>query len=292
MLRLIYFSICLLAFGCAQKPTKTFESYDVNTNILRAHLEKPIRVSDETIIIDARSAFEYAVAHAPQAINMQWSEFANTSGDFLGLIKPDLSADLRRLALMGVHPKSEVVILGLGLSGRGEEGRLAWTLLYLGVENIQVAEADSLSLRYSNIVSPQRANAKPWQPMRRTSILADITEVKKIKSDAQNKRTHILDVRSKDEYFSKNRKLEYEMPDIQAIHVEWKEFYTAQGRPNQAIRERLRAIHIQPSDRIVVISNNGVRSGAVTYALLSLGYKNAANFAGGYSELFNLKSKK
>ncbi|MCB0350685.1 MAG: hypothetical protein KDD38_05840 [Bdellovibrionales bacterium] len=276
--------------SCAQKPTKIYQSYDVNTNVLQTKLAKPIRVTDSTVIIDARAPFEYAMSHLPQAVNLQWSDFADTRGPYKGRLKSDLTDSLRRLSLLGISPQSEVVILGSGLKGRGEEGRLAWTLLYLGVENIQIAEGDSLGLRYSNIVPPPRVNAKSWEPKLRLSILADKKEVKKIATSPQDGRTHILDVRSKNEYFSKTRKLEYEYPDLRATHIEWTEFYTPDGRPNLSIREQLSAVHIRPTDRIVVISNNGVRSGAVSYALLALGYKNTANYPGGYAELLDLKA--
>ena len=43
------------------------------------------------------------------------------------------------LARAGIAPDSSVVVLGRGLQGEGEEGRIAWMLAYLGVPNIQFA---------------------------------------------------------------------------------------------------------------------------------------------------------
>jgi thiosulfate/3-mercaptopyruvate sulfurtransferase len=178
--------------------------------------------------------------------------------------------------------------LGSALNGSGEEGRLAWTLLYLGVKNVEVAQVDSLGLYYSNMEVPPKENVPYWQPQLSGGIWAERDEVKDAVNLRHNERVHILDVRSKNEYFSKNKALEYEFPDLRAINIQWSEFYKADGRPSQAIKQQLRAINVQPTDRILVICDNGLRSGAVTYALLALGYKKAASVAGGYPELLKL----
>jgi len=285
VLTLLFFS------ACAQKPTKVYTSEDINTLVLAKALHQPIQVTEDTVILDARLPFDFAVAHLAQAVNVRWEDFADSQGPYPGRMKADLSAEVRRLALLGIGPNTPVVILGSGVRGKGEEGRLAWTLLYLGVFNVQTAEADSLGLRYSNIVSQPRANVPAWEPHIRDSILSSREEVIHVAISKHDERVHILDVRSKNEYFSKNRQLQYEVPDLRAVHVEWKEFFTPQGRPNEAIKDQLQAINIIPTDRVLVISNNGARSGAVTYALLSMGYKKAANFAGGYTELLKIKQK-
>ncbi|OFZ11498.1 MAG: hypothetical protein A2Z20_12555 [Bdellovibrionales bacterium RBG_16_40_8] len=269
-----FFSILLFLSGCTLAPTKTYMTEDINTQKLVTVLKKPINITNETIILDARAPFEFAVAHLPQAVNIRSSDFGK-----------DPSAEVRRLALLGISPQSQVVILGLGLNGAGEEGHMAWTLLYLGVENVQTAQADSLGLRYSNLIPPPRANAPTWEPRLRGSIRASKQELLRVAMSKFDDRAHILDVRSKKEFFSKNRDLEYEVPDLRAVNIEWKDFFTQMGRPNLAMRDQLRAVQINPNDRVIVISNNGLRSAATTYALLSLGYKNAASFAGGYTEL-------
>lgn len=289
--RSLAFFVLPFVFSCAQQPTKTYTSGDINTQILAKSLQQPIKVTEETIVLDARPPFEFAVIHLPQAVNIQWRDFADIQGPFPGRLKKDLQQEAKRLALLGVTPQSQVIVVGRGLNGQGEEGRIAWTLLYLGVQDVQVAEADSLGLRYTNISPPPRANAPFWEPQIRNSLIATKEEVIRAGTSKHDERVHILDVRSKDEYFSKNRALQYEVPDLRAVNIEWKDFFTAQGRPNPAIKAQLEAINVLSGDRVIVISNNGIRSGAVTYALLSFGYKKAANFPGGYSELLNMTLK-
>lgn len=281
----IFFVLLLTIVGCAQTPTRVYTREEYDVQALKDAVRKPIRITSNTVILDARPPFEFAVAHLSQSSNVLWTDFADVRGPFPGRLKKDLSDDIRRLSLLGIGPTTPVVVVGQGHQGQGEEGRLAWTLLYLGLKNVQVAELGSLGLRYSNVVLPPRENSERWSPDYKNSILAEKDEVIQAATSKHDGRVHILDVRSKNEYFSKDESLQYVVPDLRALHVEWKEFFTLQGRPDREIRQKLQAIHVGVEDRVIVISNNGVRSAAVTYALLTLGYKKAANFSGGYTEL-------
>ena len=69
------------------------------------------------------------------------------------------------------------------------------------------------------------------------------------------------------------------------IKFEWKDLFTPQGRPDPRVIPRLEGLGIQSEDRIVLISNKGVRSAAAAYALLALGYAHAQNFADGWNSL-------
>ena len=281
--------VALVLASCAQSPTKTYNKNEINKSILANGLQKPIQINDKTVILDAREPFEFAIAHLPRSVNLQWQDFSDVRGPLPGRLKSDVKESARRLSLLGVSPESQVVVVGNGVAGNGQEGRLAWTLLYLGLENVQTAQIDSLDLSYTNLVEPPRENAKPWEPKVVSSLVASRNEVIKIATAKFDGKSFIIDVRSRAEYFSKNRDLQYEAPDLRALHIEWKEFYNSQGRPNLAIQQQLMAVGVQKDSRIIVISNNGLRSGAVAYALLAQGYQNVSNFAGGYSELLSKK---
>jgi thiosulfate/3-mercaptopyruvate sulfurtransferase len=276
--------VCALS-GCTLKPTKVYSTQDIDLQYMSQALNQPIEVTAETIILDARPPFEFAMYHHPQAVNIQWKDFTDSRGPYPGLLRQELDTQVRRLATLGVGPTTPILVVGQGGKGSGEEGRLAWTLFYLGLSKVQVADVDKIGARYTNITPPHKANVRPWEPELRGTTLADRKEVVAVATRKQTGRVHIIDVRSKNEYFSKNTRLEYQYPDLRAVHIEWSEFFNHQGRPNIAIRDQLKAIGIDIRDRVIVISNNGLRSGAVTFALLSMGYRNAANYAGGYSEL-------
>ena len=101
-------------------------------------------------------------------------------------------------------------------------------------------------------------------------------------------KTHLIDVRSSKEYMKKRGLgLSYVYPNINAINIEWKEFFDQSGRPNFDLKERLLSIGIGPNDRVLLLSNQGRRSAAATVSLLSLGYRKAANVSGGYVEVLD-----
>ncbi|MEQ1664446.1 MAG: rhodanese-like domain-containing protein [Bdellovibrionales bacterium] len=291
----IYFAVLVLSFqaACVQVPTKIYTNEEFDTSILARGLKSKIVVDENTFIIDARSDFEFAIAHFPQAIHLSWSDFTDAQEIIrrergtaaLGRVKKDIDPILRRLALYGLSLDSKIIIVGKANKGDASEGILAWMFLYLGFKNVQTAQIDTLGIRYSNLLNSPKPNVLPWEAKIRHSLVASRDEIKSAAISKHDDKVHIIDVRSKDEYFNKNSKLQYQMPDIRAIHIEWKEFYSNDGRPNQGIRKQLESVNISRNDRILVISNRGLRSAAATYALLALGFSKAANYDGGYEEL-------
>jgi thiosulfate/3-mercaptopyruvate sulfurtransferase len=284
-----------LLTACSTTPpeTKTYEVRDVETRILQDRINQPIKVTENTIIIDARKSFDFAMTHAPNSVNLSWTEFAVSKPPVPGLMKDDLYTEALRLARLGIKPESTVVVASYGPQIKGDEGRLAWTLLYMGVKDVQIASLESLGLRFSNIVQPPRESAVAWKPVVAPKILATRKEVLSIGMSKADPTQHIIDVRTSAEY-TENKKvgLRTAKPDLRAINIPFQEFYDHQGRPNLNMFQRLQGINILPGHRIVVISNNGVRSGAVTFALLSMGYKNVANYAGGWTELLHHAARK
>ena len=287
-----------LASACSTVPpeTRVYETQDLETRILLDKISKPIRITESTVIIDARKTFDHSMAHPMGSVNLSWLEFAVGKPPVPGLLKKDLFTEAVRLARLGLQPNTPVVIVGYGPeNSAGDEGRLAWTLLYMGFQDVQIAKVESLGLRYSNVVGsgPDRKNAAIWKPVVVPSLLADVKEVMKAGLSKARSNLHILDVRTSAEYAAKTDDGgRYLVPDFRAVNIPFQEFFTAQGRPNLRILQQLRGIQILPEDRVIVISNNGVRSGAVTFALASMGYKNVANYAGGWTELLRENKKR
>ena len=274
----------ILLAACAQAPTKTFTAEDIDTLFLQKSLRAPINLTAETVIVDARSAFDFAVAHLPNSVNIQWRDFSEAAGPASGLLKKDQTEAVRRLALLGITPKSQIVIVGDGPRGHGEEGRLAWTLTYLGFADVQTAQIDSLHLRYSNIEPPPRVNKPTWQPVIYSPLQVSLKEMKRAIEDGS---AVVIDVRSPEEILATQVAINSRLKNFKPLAIDWREFFTAEGRPNFAIRKKLADLKVKTNDHIIAISNRGVRSGAVTYALLALGYKKAANESGGFEEVLS-----
>lgn len=243
---------------------------------------QPLQI-ENSILIDARSPLEYNLAHVPGSYNMQWEDFSQSWTATPGLLKPELDKLCDRLALFGIEPNSHVIVIGYGTKGAGEEGRLAWTLFYLGVNDVQFVSIQHFGTQLTQQESPPAKNAAYWKPRLRANALvakSDLIDQLFPKKGQRAPNVRVIDVRTPTEYLKGGSAL-----DLGAFNIDWREFLTAEGRPNLRLGRKLEASGIHKEDQIYVVSNRGVRSAAATMALRMMGFRQAANYAGGYSEL-------
>jgi len=284
-LPLIFISIFWL--GCQQTPTKVYQSVPTQTKE-GAQAPQDIKVTDQTVIIDARPAFEYSVAHLNGAMNLRPEDFTQRESPLLGLLEKDLFGLARYLARKGISPQTPVVVVGRGIQGFGEEGRVAWTLKYLGVENVRFASIDYFSMPLTTAEAPPKAAAVIWKPEVDESLQVGrkefVHEVMSPRAEATS--TVIMDVRPTEEYLGKiSSKVVKPPPDIGAINIPWTEFFARNGLVHEPIKSKLQSLGITEARKILVIANKGIESAAVTLALRELGFPKAANYSGGYLEL-------
>ena len=291
--------ISIFMASCSQKPTRVYENEKVKDRVklTRPVLEGPLRIDEDTIVIDTRDAFSYSMAHIRRSVNLSWTEFSEARSAFKGPLASDLFFHARRLARLGVSPKSKVVVIDGGKESLGAAGRVAWTLYYMGVRNVQYAHSRFFQFGWTNTRTEKPyANQKVWKPQRKESIWVRRAELKERISKGQgsyfshtSKKTKkfdaqkamiVIDVRSSKEYQKSSL-------DLGAIHIEWTEFFDEDGRPKSEMKKKLQSVGITKDKRIVVISNQGLRSAAVTMALLDLGFVKAGNYAIGYQGLVN-----
>lgn len=266
---------CLLAvsasilglLGCQVVPTKTTESRQMDFSEVVAKSQKPLVLTENTQILDVRSSFDYGLIHVLNSQNFSWESLVENRGS--GEVMRDLRKTAQRLALRGLEPSVPVVIVGYGPKGNGEEGRLAWNLLYLGFKDVQVSGIEVFRKQMSSQPSHPARNVAPWEIQPKTSMEVSAQEFLAWANNpkaAKEKRIFILDVRSEAEY------LKSKYPELQAINIEWKNFYSRDGRPSVEIFKNLRSLGVEKSDRVIVIDDNGVRSASSAYALLALGF--------------------
>jgi len=290
-------SLCLafILVGCQLSPTKTKDSRSVpRESFAKGHL-KPIEISDKTVLLDARAAFEYGLSHVPGSIRVGWEDFTEGGSQRSGILVRDLNKATKKLALLGITKDTPVVVIGKGREGNGEEGRLAWTLHFLGVKNVQTVHIAYFRGKLTQSETEPRENAPDWKPEERESELIPLDEIKKYmvaRNPHDEKRLQLIDVRPQEEYFAKSTDgTTYLSPEMPAVNVPWSEFIDHMGRPDSKIVQKLKAIGIGENDRILLISQKGARSAAALLALYELGYRNVAHFNGGYNELVKHRTK-
>lgn len=258
----------------SKEPTRL---YDNQNSLLAQNLMAPINLGPDTVLIDARSSFDYTMAHLPGALNLDWREFSSLNSSDSSGLGQDVFTHARRLSRLGIDINSKIVVIGKGTAGQCEEGRIAWLLTYLGVSNIHFVGEGYFSSGWTNIVRdpPLRPNVDTWKPLLKPHLLVEKRELKAaIKRDHPMKNVVLMDVRSSAEYLSDPKRIE-------AINIEWKEFFGEDLKIRKTMTRKLLEVGIKPEQRIIVISNEGLRSSCVTLALIALGFPNAGNFVAG-----------
>lgn len=287
---LFKFTFCLvfiiLVTACINQPTKIFQTQS------RENLAKefsPIVLKDKTVVLDARNAFEYNLAHIPQSLNIQWTDFSQSGLKNQGLLTNDLFKEARRLATKGIDLDSEVVVIGNGIKGKGEEGRLAWTLSYLGLRKVEFAGIDHFkNSKLTTHETPPLKSRIMWKPQIQENLIVTREEIRDFIKNPLKQKKFIIDVRSSQEYFAKTSpKGDYSYPDVNAIHIPWNKFLNDDGRPIPKIKNELLSLGIGLQDRIMVISQKSVRSASITLILRKMGFINSGNVIGGYEFLFD-----
>lgn len=158
LLAVVFFGLSGGLIGCVTKPTVVTETSTRGFGAAPA-LMRPVLLDESTVILDARPAFEYSMARIPRSLNINWVDFSERDPMSRGWPQKDSFAAARRLARMGISPESKVVVFGLGPDGQGEEGRIAWLLAYLGVENVQFARFGAVKSRLTTEVIPKMARS-------------------------------------------------------------------------------------------------------------------------------------
>ena len=292
-----FVSVCFMFFvaACETGPTKSHDSQLIqakSSTELKSTL--PVIV-EHTVVIDARPPFEFALSHLNGSVNLRWEDFAQRTKPFRGLLDRDYFSLASRLATYGISPQTQVVVVGRGLRGEGEEGRLAWTFKVLGVQDVRFASIESFSLPRTKEEAPLRKNEALWKPVIDSTLTVDrdlfVKKVFKTSAKASQASVRVIDVRNEAEYLGKDSQSPYahSAPDIGAINIPWGQFFDTRGLTKLNLTAKLEAVGITKDQEIYVIDNQGVRSASVTLALREMGFFRAANFAGGYMELIEKK---
>lgn len=290
----------LLLASCQTAPTVANDNPDRRIEAPGVSMMRPIEVTLETIVVDVRAAFDYSSAHIPRSINLNWADFTEPEPAQRGILQADQFAIARRLARLGIDPATHVVVVGNGKNGMGEEGRVAWMLSYLGVDNVQFAEINSLGARFSNALDTNQPKSAPmWKPEPLESLNVTKDEVlfainqRAVEKPASYKGRapklyKILDVRDAKAYLGHTGLgSQKTVPNMDAVNVPWTEFFDEGFRPRMEIESKLKSVGITEDSRIIVLDENGVASAAVTMALRSFGFKEAGNYAGGLRDLLS-----
>ena len=134
-----------LGLGCQQKPTVMSGSAGVlsKNSVLTHRIQKQFSSEKKIVLLDARQKFDFEAFHLPGSINFNLDEVQVRNARGAYVLNPDLFKISRRLANYGVDPSSQVILLGYGPSGRGEEAAMAFYLRMLGLDQVFAVAIDN-----------------------------------------------------------------------------------------------------------------------------------------------------
>lgn len=124
------------------------------------------------VIIDVRSRFDFEMSRLPRSFFAEASDWdlRSYSGNSL---KRKVKQLQRLLSLNGVDPLVQVVLLGRGLEGQGEEFLLAQTLLALGIERVRMMTVKQVKKAMVAKDLPPLENTPRWEQPLKDSIFCD-----------------------------------------------------------------------------------------------------------------------
>lgn len=243
-----------------------------------------LEVPENVILIDARPAFESSISSPPQAIKLWWEDFCQKTPPFEGRLEKDLYFHTRRIARMGISQDSEVWVMGRGLKGSFEEGRMAWILKRMGISKVRFLSSDRLKWSFSQEAPPPRAEVSSWKPPEETDL-----EISRTGALAMLKRKNtsawVVDVRPANQYLKADVNLfrRHKLATI-TINIPWTEFLNELGEIQNSVMSQLEAVGLGKTSPIFVIDEVGEQASGVVLVLKELGYTDVRLWQGGYRE--------
>lgn len=116
----------------------------------------------KSVIIDTRTRFEHEMSKPPRSFNVYWKDW-DLRG-YRGVELEEKKRQLQRLlSLKAIDQYTSVVVLGKGLSGKGEEFFVAATLMSLGVTKINFINIKKLKDSLVSKDIPDLENLPYWE---------------------------------------------------------------------------------------------------------------------------------
>lgn len=210
-------------------------------------------------VLDARGPVAYLAGHLPGAVRVDW-RLGVTGGPLSGTLG-DPAKTGQAFAALGVDDHRPVLVVGDWTRSWGEEGRVAWNLVYLGHPAVSVLEGGQAAW-----IGPLEAGPVTPSPGRFT--VRPRPEVRATRARVTEPGVRLVDVREPEEYAGATPYGEAVGGHIPgAVNLPWRTL------PGAAV----------PEGPLVVYCTGGVRS-AFAWVILTDAGHSVANYDGSWWE--------
>jgi thiosulfate/3-mercaptopyruvate sulfurtransferase len=204
-----------------------------------------------------------------------------------GRLRSDVGGIAQSLAALGVDESRPALVYGAAGLGHGEEGHAAWLLALLGHPDIAMLDGGFDAWRSAGrpvVTSVASARVGRFHAQLRPSLRVDRSAVASALSSG---RAQVLDVRSAAEFHGAVRHGEARGGHVPgALAMDWRMVLDERGRVRSAskLRETLEVVGVDPSEPVIVLCSNGVRSAFVASVLTARSVVAASVYDGGMIE--------
>jgi thiosulfate/3-mercaptopyruvate sulfurtransferase len=281
MKSLIAVSVFSLFFSCKQAnsaPNQKESEFNLQSSwIVSPSQAKSLLTLSNSILLDSREKPRRLLLSIPQAKPVSWEDWSISDLPYKGniLSKEDLEAKWKTL---NINKNSWIIVIGSGLNGWGEEGRLVWTLREMGYDRsywVDGGDSGFIDAKPNTNFSPPNniKSSKNGYAVSRETIQAGLYS---------RKMPVLIDTREEREYKGSTPYGESRgghIPGAKWIH--YKEFMNTDGKlkNKEEIQKILSDNKIYEDSIIIPYCTGGIRSAWVTGVLVSYGYQ-AKNYAG------------
>lgn len=234
-------------------------------------LVAPDALPEGAMILDGRSAEEFALGHIPGAIHAPWTELAGYDED--GLWAPYQDA-AERLASWGLGAEGIFLVYADPSTSWGADGFLYWKLRHLGAQDVRLLDGGYAGWLSAGAQGRGRAGGGDFKALPGPDVLATTEEVAEAASSGE---ALILDVRSEDEWRSGTIPTARHLPWEGALDEDG--FFRSEDQLRAWLEEEVGRIAEQP---VITFCAAGIRAGHSFFALELLGF-NTQDYVGSWA---------
>ena len=243
-------------------------------------------VASGATVLDTRGNKAWRAGHLPGSWLVDWTSTRASAwqeGLRNGLITDDNAALETLFQNAGVRNGAPVLVVGAAREGWGEEGRLFWTLEYLGHPEVHILDGGYQAWTRAGLPTtqdmtpPARGDFRIHRDEARRATKAEVGAALSAPEAA------FWDTREAREYAGATPYLEHRGGHLPGAEHLW---FQDILRPDGTLRDRaelsaqLASMGLTPDKQVVAYCTGGVRSGFAYAVLRELGYPRPVNYDG------------
>ncbi|MFN7904150.1 MAG: hypothetical protein ACK5P5_03110 [Pseudobdellovibrionaceae bacterium] len=216
----------------------------------------------KVLIVSSRE--DWARWKLNHSVFVDWQIFSEVGAISRGILNPNLNQIKDHFEALGLSKTQQIFVIGRGLKGLGEEGRMLWILKSFGFEKAAIISKKSSVFKdlqkeasSKNLLQPKRSRLKKVLFNSKWSISR--FELEKNKNDY-----FFLDVRP-----LSHNKYPLFFSDIQSIRrIDWRSFYFNDLLPREFLREQIKEdFQKSGKTKIIILSHAGLAAAGIALLL-------------------------